>query len=457
MPVSAGRRVLVVGGGITGLATAEALVARGAEVTLREADATLGGKIRTSTFAGLAIDEGADAFLARTPEAVELAARAGLADLTSPTGATAAVWHHQLHRIPDGIVLGVPAALRPFIKTGLLSWRGKLRAACEPLLPRTSTTHDVLGAYIRRRFGDEVHERLVDALVGSIYATDTDNASLGAVPQLAELAAGGRSLLLAARSARARAGKLATAGPVFAAPTNGVGALVDAVAAGLRSAGADIRTSSPVATIEGDDAAWMVDGERFDAVALTAPARATAGLIASVAPEAGRLLGRIEYADVIIVTMAVPGAAWPERLRGMSGYLVPKPVQRLVTAASFGSQKWAHWRPADGGVILRVSLGRDGLGVGHLEDDAVVTTAVAEVGHHLGLDVQPSAVRISRWREGFPQYRPHHIELVGAIEGALPAGMVVGGASYHGIGIPACVRQAERIAQVLTRDVDGMG
>ena len=142
----------------------------------------------------------------------------------------------------------------------------------------------------------------------------------------------------------------------------------------------------------------------------------------------------------------------------MSGYLVPKPVQQLVTAASFGSQKWAHWRPADGSEILRVSLGRDGLGVDHLDDDAVVAAAVDEVGRQLAFDLQPSDVRISRWRDAFPQYRPHHLDLVGAVEAALPAGLVVAGAGYHGIGIPACIRQAGRIAHgLLRRQVEGIG
>jgi len=191
---------------------------------------------------------------------------------------------------------------------------------------------------------------------------------------------------------------------------------------------------------------------------LTSPARATAPLLADVAPEAGRLLGRIEHADVIMVTMTVPAATWPENLRGMSGYLVPKPVQHLVTAASFGSQKWAHWRPADGSEIVRVSLGRDGLGVDHLDDDAAVDAAVGEVGRHLAFDLQPSDVRISRWRDGFPQYRPHHLDLVSAVEAALPDGLVVAGAGYRGIGIPACIRQARRIAQVLLRpQVEGIG
>ena len=274
--------MLVVGGGITGLATAEALVSGGADVTVREADSTLGGKIRTSTFAGLAIDEGADAFLARTPEAVQLAERAGLGELTSPTDATAAVWHDGLHDIPGAIVLGVPAGVGPFVTTGLLSWRGKLRAACEPFLPRTSTADDVLGSYVRRRFGDEVHERLVDALVGSIYATDTDNASLEAVPQLAELA--GRRPEPAAhrpadaspeRAARRRRARSSPLRQAVSAPSSTPWPLT------VQAGGGEIRTSSPVASIDRDGAAWVVDEERFDAIALTSPARATATLLAT--------------------------------------------------------------------------------------------------------------------------------------------------------------------------------
>jgi oxygen-dependent protoporphyrinogen oxidase len=178
------RRVLVVGAGITGLATAAGLVASGrVEVVVREARELLGGKIRTSPFAGLeAVDEGADAFLVRQREAVDLARRLGLGEaLTSPTGATAAVWHDGLHTLPEGIVLGVPGTIRPFARTRLLSWRGKARAALEPFLPRTPLEPDAIGPYVRSRFGDEVHERLVDALVGSIYAADTDRFSLAAV------------------------------------------------------------------------------------------------------------------------------------------------------------------------------------------------------------------------------------------------------------------------------------
>ena len=449
-------RVAVVGGGITGLAAALALADAGADVVVLEAADHLGGKIRTSPFAGLpAVDEGADAFLARVPEAVALARRVGLGDvLVSPTDAGAAVWHHGLHRLPAGLLLGVPTELGPMARTRLLSWRGKARAAIEPLLPRTSTAADSVGAFVRRRFGDEVHERLVDALVGSIYAADTDRFSLAAVPQVAELARRERSLLLGARRARRR--QPPAEGPVFASPSRGVGTLVDATADALRASGGDIRTGIAVATVAPDGSGWRVDDEAFDGVVLAGPARATAALVAGMAPEAARLMSGVDHVDVILVTLRVPAASWPERLAGLSGYLVPKPDQRLVTAASFGSQKWAHWRPDGGDQVLRVSLGRDGLPVGHLDDDAAVDAVVSETSRHLGVDLAPTDVRVSRWPGAFPQHRPHHTDRVAAIRAALPAGVAVAGASYDGIGIPACIRAADATARRLSEDLAGV-
>lgn len=502
-------RVLVVGGGITGLTVAYELSRHGPsdstsrhstshdstrhgffQVTVREATDRLGGKIRTTPFAGLdAVDEGPDAFLARTPEAQRLAEQLGLGNaLTSPTSASAAVWHRGLHPIPDGLVLGVPAGVLPLARSRLLSTRGKLRAALEPLLPRTSIDDDAIGPLVRARFGDEVHERLVDALVGSIYAADTDRFSLATVPQLAALARDHRSLLIGGRRVRrGNAGSTgASPGPLFAAPTGGIGALIDALGEAIVEAGVDVRTSSPITSIErassgtapgnsvpgssmpgntapgssaSDNSApgssmrgssvpggFVVDGETYDHVVLASPARATSPLLTAVAPEAASLLGRLDHAHVTLVTLAIPADEWPERLAGRSGYLVPKPVQRTVTAVSFGSQKWAHWRPADGSQVLRVSLGRDGLDVGDFDDDAVLDAVTTEVGAHLDLDLQPTATRISRWADAFPQYRPHHVSWVGQVEQALPPGIWVAGASYHGIGIPACIRSARTVA-----------
>lgn len=447
------RRVAVVGGGIAGLAAARALLTTrdvsnsgtpGPDVTVLEADTVLGGKIRTSPFAGHpAVDEGPDAFLARLPWATALAREVGLGDtLVSPQAGTASVWWGRMHDIPGGLLLGMPTDVMALARSRLISWPGKVRAAIEPLLPRTPLDHDSLGGYVRARFGDQVHERLVDPLVGSIYAADTDRFSLAAVPQIADLAARSRSVLVASRTTPAPP---PTAGPVFYAPSGGLGAMVEAIAADVVARGGTIRLGGTSTTIEQDGRGWRVDGESFDAVIIATPAAAAASLLTGAAPEAASALGRVEVADVVMVTLAVPRSSWPERLRGRSGYLVPKPQQRRVTACSFGSQKWAHWSSPDH-EILRVSLGRDGLPVLGLDDETLLRSAVDEVGQHLGFDLQPTAHRLTRWAGAFPQYRPRHAERVRALEADLPEGITVCGASHHGIGIPACVNSAQRAA-----------
>jgi oxygen-dependent protoporphyrinogen oxidase len=452
-------RIAVIGGGITGLAAAHRLtVEHQLDTVVFEGAPRLGGRIDSSTFAGVRhLDSAADAFLARVPDAVALATAVGLGhDLVSPEPVGAAVWYDRLHDIPDGLMLGVPGAMGPLARSGLLSWRGKARAGLEPFLPRTSTEPDSIGEFVRARFGDEVHERLVDSLVGSIYATDTDRFSLAEVPQLAALANGSRSVLLGARKMRSSAAGTATAAssPIFAAPRGGLTALVDTVATAIEAAGGEVRTGAPVENIEHiDHGAWNIDGERFDAVLCATPASSAARILEPVARDASELLRGAESADVVMVTLHVAADEWPERLTGRSGYLVPKPVQQMVTAASFGSQKWSRWRPPAGGEILRVSLGRDGLPVLHLSDDEILEITLAELRLHLGIDIAPLETRISRWPGAFAQYRPHHADWVGAIERSLPDGVFVGGASYRGIGIPACVRQGNDMADRVSKRI----
>lgn len=437
----------MIGGGITGLAAAHALVANveRCDVVLFEATDRLGGKIRTSGFAGNAgIDEGADAFLARLPWGTALAHAVGLgAELTSPTTSRAAVWWDGLHPLPDALLLGVPTELVALARSPLLTWRGKLRAATEPFRRRTATSADSLGGFVRARFGDEIHVRLVDPLVGSIYAADTDRFSLAAVPQIAELANTARSMLLAGRKAATR--PVVSPGPVFYAPRRGMSDLINACATCVTKAGGEIRLNATMTELSLDGSAWRIDGERFDAVVLASPAAVTSRLLTHAAPEAARIIETIPTADVAIVSLAIPSADWPAKLAGLSGYLVPKPRQNLVTAVSFGSQKWAHWNVGNS-VILRVSLGRDGLPVLQLSDDELISAAVEEVANHLTISLQPTQVRISRWPGAFPQYRPHHAQLVDRATNTLPHGILLAGASYHGIGIPACIRSGEHAA-----------
>ena len=462
--------VVVVGAGVTGLAAARRVLnsAPGANVTVLESAAATGGLVRTSGFAGLDIDEGADAFLVRVPWARDLAVELGMAtELVAPVAAAhASIWHDGLHRIPGDLVLGVPASIASLAAGNLFSIRGRLRAAIEPLLPRTEDHRDCIGELIRARFGREVHERLVDPLVGSIYAADTDHFSLEAVPQIARLATS-RSMLLAAQRARADAASSTASsgvagGQVFAAPRGGMATLTRALADAVATMGGTIRTSTEVVEVVRDDRGanntrrdegeYVVStstGEfRADAVILAAPARAAAGLVRSLSPDAHRALSLWTHASVVMITLAVSDDQWPARLDG-SGYLVPKPDQRWVTAASFGSNTWAHWRPADGSRILRVSLGRDGLDVLDHDDDTLVNLALADLKHHLGVDLAPRHLRVTRWPRSFPQYRPGHFVRLAAIESALRSaapGVVLAGASYRGIGIPACIQQADEAA-----------
>jgi oxygen-dependent protoporphyrinogen oxidase len=231
-------------------------------------------------------------------------------------------------------------------------------------------------------------------------------------------------------------------------------ALVAAVAARVRDAGGDLRTGTPVAAITGGAGRYTVHtGDdapiEADAVVLATPAPLAGAVLRDVAPDAAALLAGWEYASVIMITLAVPGLGG--RLQG-SGYLVPKPVQRRVTAASFASNKWAHLQPPGGDALLRVSIGRDGAPPDDLDDEAALQAAVDEVGGHLGVGgsgLQPSAVRVTRWNDAFPQYRPGHPARVAAVAAALRAttpGIVVAGAAYDGIGIPACIRQGQEAA-----------
>ncbi|HQV57490.1 MAG TPA: protoporphyrinogen oxidase, partial [Ilumatobacteraceae bacterium] len=219
--------VVVIGGGIAGLAAATSLteLSNPPRVTVIEADDRFGGKLLSTPFAGLdAVDEGPDAFLARIPFATSLARAVGLGEqLTSPTGGGAFVYWNGLHDIPAGLTLGLPTGFASLARSRLLSASGKARAALEPLLPRTPLDADSIGDYVRTRFGTEVHERLVDPLVGSIYAADTDHFSLTAVPQLAAVANASRSVVMSRRPKPP-----ATSGPIFYAPQHGMTSLVDA-------------------------------------------------------------------------------------------------------------------------------------------------------------------------------------------------------------------------------------
>lgn len=454
------KRVVVIGGGISGLTAAYALGQRSPrpQITILESLPRLGGVINASPFAGLrSVDESADAFLIRSPAALDLARQMNLgSELTEPASSSAYIWHNGLHEIPEPTMLGIPAARAAIYKTKLLSPSAKIRASLEPLVAKMRggfDPHDCLGALIRNRFGAQVLERIVDPLVGSIYATDADRFSLLGMPQIADLVGQGGSLMHSASNVVSA--RVAGQG-VFATPLRGMASLIDALRAALQVQGADIRYSSAVVSIEQPNRGSYIvhtSAESFDAdaIVLASPARVTAPLLTNIDRDAAQILAASEHASVVMVSLAVSREQWPSHLAG-SGYLVPKPVQRAVTAASFGSNKWKHWKPHDNAMVLRVSLGRDGAPIHHNDDDTIVKLTLEDLERHLGVAFSPHATRISRWIESFPQYRPGHFARVDRLEASLRAsapGVVVTGASYRGIGIPACVQQSRAAADLI--------
>lgn len=454
-------RVVVVGGGITGLATAWYLRhGRGPDggtapdVTLVEASDRLGGKIAGARLAGVDLDVGADAFLARRPEGERLARRLGLGDdLVAP--ATGQVWlwvRGALRPLPTGTVLGVPGDLRSLARSGILSPAGLLRATLEPILPRRRPVADrSVADLVDGRFGSEVTDVLVEPLLGGVYAGRADRLSLAAAAPAISTADGGRSLLAGMRAHRRRAGS--DGGPVFLTVAGGLSRVVDALVAGLD----DVRTGARVAALApragGGAEVVLADGTVLEAdhVVLTVPAFAAAPLVAPLAPEAGRLLGGIPYASVAVVAAAYPAAVGDRYPHG-SGMLVPPREGRLVKAATWSSRKWPHLAGGDA-FLLRASVGRiDDERWRSMDDDELSGRVADELAAATGIATAPLATRVTRWERSLPQYEVGHLRRVRDVRDAIRVTVPwlhVAGAAYDGVGLAPCVAQAETVAGAL--------
>ena len=433
-------RIAVVGAGITGLAAGYEAAKAGAEVVVYEAAERAGGRIFTTELAGQPVDEGADAFLARVPWAVGLCQELGLAaDLVSPAQRAAFVYSRgALRAVPQPNVLGVPLDFDTLAASGIVSADGVDRARQEPDLAGSRLAGDEsVGGLVRRRLGDEVADRLVDPLIGGINASSIDDLSVRAsVPQLAEAVSRGPSLVQELRRLAASATADPDA-PVFYTLSAGLGRLTAELADQL---GERLRLSSPVADIGELDA---------DQVIVTLPADAVSALVAPVSARAAELLEGIDYASVVLVSLAFDSAEVNHPMAG-SGYLVPAVEGHTITACSWASSKWAHVGSSET-VVLRVSAGRYGDDRAlALNDDALLEAVRADLAATMGLDAEPHTVRISRWERSLPQFRPGHLELVADIEQALAQDapwLQVTGAWARGLGVPACINQGRQAAQ----------
>ncbi len=444
----------MVGGGITGLTTALTLFHQNVDVELLEASDRLGGKILTTEVQGIRIDAAADAFLIRETHMVDLCDQLNLTqDLVSPATGAAMLWlRGALRPLPKRQYLGVPLDLEDLEASGLVSTEGLERAAQDLEATADAPAADEsAGSLIRRRLGDEVMDHLVGPLLGGINAGNPDQLSLNAgVPQLAAAAAHDASLMRSI-PIHLQKSKRDPSSPIFQSHPNGVGHILDVIAARLQRR---THVDQPVARLEATRSGWRVHAQTdFDteAVVLTAPAFASASILSDIAPRAAALLETIEYASVVMTTFAFAADDVPD-FSG-SGFLVPRSEGLLMTACSHSSSKWSHLGEGPT-TFLRVSAGHaDDDGAMAMSDDALIAQLLDELGWVMGITGSPREIRITRWPMSFPQYRPGHLERVAEIDAVLAEeapGVAVAGAAYRGLGLPACVHQARRAAHWAT-------
>jgi protoporphyrinogen/coproporphyrinogen III oxidase len=451
-----GRRVVVVGGGIAGLTAARVLAQAGRDVLVLEGSGELGGKLRLHSVAGVEVDVGAEAMLARRPEGVELATELGL-PMVHPATSSSSIWTRGALRPLPRSVMGVPSNVDQVAESGVLSDEGLERLRHETAGgPRLAEGDDVsVGELVGTRLGDEVVDRLVEPLLGGVYAGHSRLLSARAtVPQLAAWA--GDSLVAHA----AETVGAADGGPVFAGVAGGLGRLVRALTEAGPFAvrlGATVRELRRTATgfelvVGPTTAPELVSA---DQVVVAVPAAPAARLLSGVAPSAAAELAAIESASMAIVTIAFRAEDVPD-LPG-SGFLVPPIDGRTIKAATFSFAKWDWVREAgDGVLLLRTSLGRHREeSVLQVSDEELVAASLADLAEATGLTARPVDTLVQRWGGGLPQYAVGHLDRVARIHAAVARvpGLAVCGAAYDGVGIPAVIASARRAAATLAQEI----
>jgi oxygen-dependent protoporphyrinogen oxidase len=462
-------RVIVVGGGIAGLTVAHRLLHPAqtrqgprVDVTLLEAEPRFGGKIRTDVIDGFVVDAGPDSFLATKPAALDLAIELGLGNaLVSMKPAARRAFIRRgprLRAIPEGMTGLVPVRASAWLRAGMLSWPGRLRALLDLTLPGASPQADEsISAFARRRFGSEACDWLLEPLLAGIHGGSGESLSLAATfPSLAdaERRSGSvmRGLALAARPVAApRDGPPAGA---FATPRHGMQQLTDALVQKL-SGVCDLRPAAAALHIARTGDEWRVHTERetllADTVVVAVPANRASALLQSAAPELAGLLSAIPFAASTLVHLAFDSTAAPTPLAG-SGYLNPRRGGRQVAACTWSSSKFEGRAPA-GGLLLRAFLKGEAAA---LPDDAAFRLVCDELASTTGISARPHWHRIYRYADGMPQYTLGHLGRLAAIEQELRAlpGLVLAGQSYRGIGIPDTIRSAEAAAEAVWLRVD---
>ncbi|HKT35472.1 MAG TPA: protoporphyrinogen oxidase [Nitrospira sp.] len=473
--------VVVIGGGISGLATAFALTERAeaAGLLLRcsvlEAGPAWGGKIVTHRIGDLVTEAGPDSFLSTKPAALELVAKLGLTDElinTNETVKKAFVYSGgRLRELPEGLVAITPGKIGPFLKSGLLSFGGVVRMGMDFVLPANrSQADESLASFVRRRFGRQAFERMMEPLMAGIYAGDAEQMSVRATfPRFVELEQAYGSVLrgmLAAKSRSNGALRAEARRTMFVSLRSGLEALVTALVRRLRTKEVTMINGRSVESLRVRShqlGRWtydvmLQDGSALsaDSLVLATPAFVTAELLRPLTPIAAGLLEMIPYSSTATIGLAYPASVIGGPVRGF-GFVVPRTEGRNLIAATWTSLKWPHRAPPNQ-LLARCYVGGAGReSILELEDRALVARAKAELKEMCGLAVEPTYVEVNRWMNAMPQYRLGHLERVEQAEVALGryGGLVLTGSAYRGIGIPDCIRDGAIAAEKVIRYLSG--
>jgi oxygen-dependent protoporphyrinogen oxidase len=454
--MSAGHRpaIAVIGGGITGLVALHHLARSGrASLALYEAAAHLGGKVRTEPGGAdrTPVELGAEGFVLRGSEIPALCAELGLAaDLVEAARPQVQLWSRgRLRPLPTGLAMGVPVRAAGIIRSRVLRPHELARVGLDLVLPATPADTDLsVAALVGPRLGRAVVERLVEPLLGGVYAGTADSLGVDStLPGLRSRLQGRRSLISVLREAPP------AAAPGMATLRGGLGRLIDTLADQAAGRGARIALGTAVTDLRraaGGGFEVIAGGVRLgvvDAVVVATPAGAAATLLRELAPEAARL-ERIAYAPVSIVSLLYSAKALTGTARG-TGFLACRADGGLLRACTWMDRKWPHLAE-DRLALARCSMGGLGdLRPMDLDDAELADRAHAELNAAVPLGEPPLAARVARWPRAIPQLGPRHRDLVAAVRGSLPEGVVLAGAAYDGVGLSTCARQGRAAAEAI--------
>lgn len=451
------KRVVIVGGGISGLAAAHRLVELGldkTQITLFEASGRLGGTIDTQRRDGFILERGPDSFISEKPEAISLAKRLGLESHLIKTNEqhrrSFIVRKGRLRPVPEGFQLLAPSRVWPFIATDIFSFTGKLRIAADLLLPRkhpNGNEDESLASFVRRRLGREALERMAQPMVGGIYTADPETLSLRAtLPRFLDMEKDHRSVILAMLRQDRNAGTSGARYSLFLSFDRGMEVLVNA----LSNVIPNVRLNTRIQEIRKSNSTWTLttNEESFeaDAICLAVPAYTAADLLENVSARLASQLDAIKYASTATINLAYPRASIKHPLNGF-GFVVPFIEKRSLIACTFSSVKFPGRAP-DGHVLLRAFAG------GALQPEMFSDPEPLierDLGKLLGITGRPLFTQIAKWKRSMPQYEVGHLDRVLAIENEVRQlqGLALAGNAYRGAGIPDCIRSGESAAESL--------